>query len=214
MQRRRPTSVLVIAIFQLVFGGLGMVCGACALVGAAAGDGQQFQMPGAPKDPDQEKLEKLIQQVEDKDVPGKKAFDIGDQVVNWVLAIALIASGIGLLKMQSWARALAIIYAIVSVLEKIVGLIYTFAFINPALREALQQMPAEDRTKVEPFVTLGIVGGPVILFVMMIYPVIVLIVMLLPSVARAFRPYDPDRDLGGMEDHEDYRDPPAFDDRP
>jgi hypothetical protein len=213
MQRRRPTSVLVIAIFQLIFGGLSMICGACQAVGAAGGDGQQFQMPGAAKDPDQEKLAKLTKEVEEKDIPGKKAVNIGGQVLDWVLAIAMIASGIGLLKMQSWARVLAIGYAIISVAHKIFGVIYLFAFVSPAMKDAVQQLPADDRTKLEPFVTLGIVVAAVTMFVMMIYPVIVLIVMLLPSVAHAFRPYDPDRDLGEVEDHEDYRDPPAFDDR-
>jgi hypothetical protein len=218
MPNRRPTSVLVIAALQLVIGGIGIICSACGAAGSAIGDKAAFQGGGA-NNPDQvkmqeatKKLEEKTKEIEEQKVPGKRVYEIVNQVMGWVLSIALIVSGIGLLKMQGWARALAIVYAVVSLLHKVVIAIYTIAFMNPAAQEALQQIPAEDQKTLEMITNFAFVFTYVLIFGTMIYPIIVLIVMLLPSVARAFRPYDPDRDLGGADDREDYRDPPALDD--
>jgi len=219
MQNRRPTSVLVIAILQLVFGGLGIVCGICGAVGSGFQDNPAFQGGGA-NNADQAKMkeaakkfEEKTKEIEEKKAPGLHVYEVAAHVMGWVLSVAMIVSGLGLLKMQRWARGLAIVYAILSLLHKIVVAVYTLAFLNPAAQEALQQIPAEDRKVLETITNFTFILGDVLIFVTMVYPIIVLIVMLLPSVARAFRPYDPDRDLGEAEDHEDYRDPPAFDDR-
>jgi hypothetical protein len=175
--------------------------------GGGANNPDQAKMQEAAK-----KLEEKTKEIQEKKVPGMRVYEIVSQVVGWVLSIAMIVSGLGLLKMQGWARALAILYAIVSLLHKIVVAVYTLAFLNPASQEALQQISAEDRKALEVITNFAFVFADVVIFVTMIYPIVVLIVMLLPSVARAFRPYDPDRDLGGEEVREDYRDPPAFDD--
>jgi hypothetical protein len=132
--------------------------------------------------------------------------------MGWVLSIAMIVSGLGLLKMQGWARALAIVYSIVSLVHKIVVAVYTLAFLNPASQEALQQISAEDRNALEAITNFAFIFADVVIFVTMVYPLVVLIVMVLPSVARAFRPYDSDRDLAEEEYREDYRDPPVFGD--
>jgi hypothetical protein len=217
MSKRRPTSVLVIAILQLVFGSLGIVCNACAAVGSGIGENPAFQGGGANAEQVKmneaaKKLEEKTKEIEEQKVPGMRAYEIVSQVMGWVLSVAMIISGLGLLKMQGWARGLAIVYAIVSLLHKIVIAVYTFAFLNPAMQEALQQIPAEDRKTLETITSFTFIVANVVVFATMIYPFAVLVVMLLPSVGRAFRPYDPDRDLGEAEDREDYRDPPAFGD--
>ena len=88
--------------------------------------------------------------------------------MGWVLSIAMIVSGLGLLKMQGWARALAILYAIVSLLHKIVVAVYTLAFLNPASQEALQQISAEDRKALEVITNFAFVFADVVIFVTMI----------------------------------------------
>jgi hypothetical protein len=218
MQKRRPVSVLVIAILQLVIGGLGIVCGLCAGAGSVAGD-NPFQA-GAANNPEQVKLKELTKKLEEKTkeiqerkVPAKRAYEIGNQVLNWVLSIAMVLSGIGLLKMQSWARLLAILYAVVSFLHKVVVAIYTFAFLNPAHQEALEQIPAQDRQTLGPIMTFALIFAGIMVFVTMIYPLVVLIVMVLPSVTRAFRPRDREREFAEEDEREAYRDSGEFEER-
>jgi hypothetical protein len=59
MPNRRPTSVLVIAVLQLVFGGMRIICGACALAGSGMGDQAAFQGGGA-NNPEQVKMQEPL----------------------------------------------------------------------------------------------------------------------------------------------------------
>jgi hypothetical protein len=72
-------------------------------------------------------------------------------------------------------------------LEKVAGLIIAVAFILPALQPvwqaAAQNDPALARTMEMIVILAAFVGS----CVMMVYPVVVLIMMLLPSTGKAFR---------------------------
>jgi hypothetical protein len=204
--RRRPVPVLVIAILQLVFGGFGVVCGLCGAVGSLAGDpskwGGQF---GAQTDPAPAKLQELNKQIEEQKVPAAKAYHVINQVLNWVLSFLMIASGLGLLAMHSWARWLAVGYAALSLLLHCVVAIYTIAFLNPAMQEAFQQMPVQDQQRLQPILTVSLVVAYAMVFVMPIYPIAVLVVMLLPSTGRAFQPQrrEPEHDAEEFDERQD-----------
>ena len=188
-QRRRSVPVLVIAILQLIFGGVGLICDLCGAVGMAMGDNAAFagQLGGGQQDPTSAKLKELTKQMEEKKVPGQKVYQTTNVVLNFVLSLMMIASGLGLLYMQSWARWLAVGYACLSLALHCLVIVYTFAFINPAMQEALQQMPAQDRQKLEPIMTAVSLGTYAVACAVPIYPLVVLTMMLLPSTGRAFQ---------------------------
>jgi hypothetical protein len=154
----------------------------------------------------QEKLTKLTEDLQEKKAPGVHVFRIGTIVFDWTLTFMKIGSGIGLLKMQSWARWLAIAYAVLSLLLKVVVVIFSFAFLNPVAQEAFEQLPAANRQPIQPIMDFASAFAHVVPFIMMIYPFAILVVMLLPSVARAFRPRDLDGDFDERAENEDYRD--------
>jgi hypothetical protein len=97
---------------------------------------------------------------------------------------ALLAAGIGLLCLKSWARILSITYAIYAIVFCLVGLLINLiCMIQPMFEQAKPQQELE---------VAGAVGGPLSgtvggLF-LVIYPILLLIFMLRPKVVAAFRP--------------------------
>jgi hypothetical protein len=120
-------------------------------------------------------------------VPSYQAYLYVTGALSLAFAVTLLVSGLGLLRMAPWARNLSIGYAIASLVEKLALAVYAFALLLPAYDEAFRPMVAKDPLAGQIAVTsakAGVAGGP---FLMMIYPAVVLVVMLLPSVADAFR---------------------------
>jgi hypothetical protein len=64
--------------------------------------------------------------------------------------------------------------------------VYTIAFFMPAYEEVFRQLPPQNEQE-RMALPLAKAGGPVGACILMIYPAVVLIVMLLPSVGAAFR---------------------------
>jgi hypothetical protein len=103
MKRERPASVLVLAILQIVFGSLCFMLTTCGGVAQFAGGNKMFkpaQAQGAPKDDPEEKLEKLMEQK----VPAYKAVQVAQLGLGILLSVALLVSGIGLLKLRPLQR--------------------------------------------------------------------------------------------------------------
>src|ERR1700730_2842880 len=109
-RNRRPTIILVMAILNMVMGGITLLCGICAAGGNAliATLGSTAQGAGNP-----------VQDMTafmNKEVPGWQGVEIGRGLVLLLFAVVLVSSGIGLLKMQSWARWVSLVYAAASIL--------------------------------------------------------------------------------------------------
>jgi uncharacterized protein involved in cysteine biosynthesis len=185
MPRRRPTAVTVIAILHLVFGGLGLLCGICSGILDLAPT--QTQAGSSSPQASQQARKEITEQVLSQRVPLYRAYTIGNRVSGLLTSVLLVAAGIGLLQMQSWARWLSVVYAVLSLLVNLVGFVYTVAFFTPAYAEVFRQLPPQnDQERMAS--DIARVTGPAIPCLVMIYPVAVLIVMLLPSVGAAFRP--------------------------
>jgi hypothetical protein len=96
-----------------------------------------------------------------------RAIDVG---LRPLFAALLIASGVGLFFLRGWARALALAYAAGSIGFKLVMMAYLVLFALPA---------AEQK------------GGPLLYAVeyagLLLYPALVVLVLLLPNTAAAFR---------------------------
>ena len=97
---------------------------------------------------------------------------------------ALLAAGIGLLCLKSWARTLSIAYAIFAIVFGILGMVVNFIFlVRPLLEQAQQQHGTEAAGAIG-----GAIGGTIGGCFGLIYPVLLLIFMSRPKVAAAFQP--------------------------
>ena len=193
MQRTRPASVTVIAILNLVFGGLWLLCGLGSLGMQASGMQQMFANMGNvnpgnnPKLAKQEEIRKEIMEFSQK--AGARPSEYAAHVQYVVLAILLIVSGIGLLKTAPWGRALALVYAALSIVSNLALIVLILLTDIPAVHEfadklATQGQEAQMIANVMKFFAYFAVVLPLL---SLIYPAIVAILMLRPSVAAAFR---------------------------
>jgi hypothetical protein len=211
MPQKKPTSVVVIAVMQIVFGAIG----ACGSLTTLSGLQQSLQSlnqqpqanaPGQPKISAQDVQKKFEEKIPNFDLIQKAEAGVGLAV-----CLVMIASGIGLLKLQPWGRMLAILYAFLSIAMRIYGLVFAFMFVMPAFSDLTNDISAQFGKDAAmfaqimqwSFMTVLILGSLTV-----IYPVIVLIIMLRPAVRAAFRgetlPTEP----------EDYRDSYAAPDVP
>src|SRR5262245_62094808 len=106
MKRERPTSVLVLAIFNSIFGSLGLlifgVCGLFAVVVSLAAPGNA----GGPN-PFAGAVNPLVE-VQKAVGPGATAFLVVQSLGALLFCTLLLVSGIGLIGMRPWARWLAV----------------------------------------------------------------------------------------------------------
>jgi hypothetical protein len=199
------------AIINMVMGGIMLFCGCCAssdvvLLGAMGG------APGPGGAPVADMKAFL-----DNETPGWEAVLVAYALIQLLLAVVLVAAGIGLLKMQSWARWLSLFYSAVALLLAIVFTIYVAGFLGPARAKYQEKhmnvagQPASTQAGFQFGKTLG-QSINVIFYgaIPAIHAIILAIIMLLPSVSEAFAPPSRRRRFREEED-EDFDDD---DDRP
>ena len=169
---KRPTSVTVFGILNIVFA----VFGVLATLGSLVLFLPQMANSNNP-------VIKLIQ-----DNPTYAAwmkFSIGLGVL---VSLALLAAGIGLLKLKPWARMFSIGYAIYSLIMIPVSMVVNFFLLTrPMLEQAHQQHGPEAASAIG-----AAVGGMFGSCFGLIYPVLLLIFMLRANVKAAFIPAPPD----------------------
>jgi hypothetical protein len=188
MKKLRPTAVVVIAILELVGGGLGLAQGLCGLALASGGGSQMFTGLGGQQGKVQQDLPQRMEKEFAAKVPGYQVAKYGALAVAILLSILMLIAGAGLLAMKPWARSLSIVYALLSIANHIFSLVYAFAFTIPAANEFFREAAADK--EVAQFASLMQAMLPVstiVAAVFVAFPITVLIVMLLPSVAAAFR---------------------------
>jgi hypothetical protein len=191
--------VLVIAIFHFIFAACGGIGNLAQLAGGSAGLSKMF----TAGDPKQAKVQDDIQAAIQNSFPAYPTYEKAEAAFGLLLAALLLVAGIGLLSMQPWARVLSLLWAGLQIINVVVGLIIAVAYIMPATNAAMKSIPgvtADQAQVISAATSVGIfVGGCVGL----IYPIAVLIVMLLPGVAAAFRAPDVDYDRGRREEGEE-----------
>jgi hypothetical protein len=167
---QRPTSVTVFGILNIVFAAFGIF----GLIASIA----LFFMPGNSNNP----VIKIMNENAAYAMWLKVCIPLG------VLSCAaLLAAGIGLLRLKSWARKLSIGYAIYAIVFGIIGMVVNFIFlIEPMLKEAQNQQGPEAAGAIG-----GAIGGSFGGCFGMIYPVLLLIFMMRPTVVAAFQPSAP-----------------------
>jgi hypothetical protein len=167
---QRPTSVTVFGILNIVFA----VFGVFGLIASIA----LFFVPAGSNNP----VIKIMHENPAYASWLKICIPLG-----LLSCAALLAAGIGLLCLKSWARRLSIAYAIYAIVFGILGTVVNFMFLTrPMIEQAQQQHGPEAAGAIG-----GVIGGTIGGCFSLIYPVLLLIFMLRPKVVAAFQPPRP-----------------------
>ncbi len=192
MKPQRPTSVLVIAIFHFIFGGLGLLCGLPGLVMQGAGIGNASTAPlpaGASQQQiDLHELQVRIQQRTQQAAPLQAPFLMGNIILNLLISLLLVVAGLGLVKMQMWGWRGSIAYGVARIVMQVYILLFSLLYSLPRTGPILEA-ELKSRPSLQPFAFVYQIVMPIAIGVALlglIYPIIVLIVMSRPKVRRAF----------------------------
>lgn len=213
MYRHRTTPILVLAILHLVGGGLGLfgsLCGCGGLLMSNALSSAIPTMPQRPGQPPPPPNANEINKYMNDHVPGYLAYTVIALVLSFLLDIMLISGGIGLLNMHPWARWLSLAYAPLSILVRLVGFVYQLVWVMPAMESLYAKNPAMKGMSSIISISSGIGAFVNLLFI--IYPITVLVILLLPSTAAAFRGELPARKRDFIRD--DFEDEEREEDEP
>jgi hypothetical protein len=183
MPAKRPALITVLGILNIVFGSMGLfgsLC--CGPIGLASSS-----LMGQMKFPQQAGQPEIINPNAELDKnPAYIAFQWASLAVSTLTGALLLTSGIAFLKMKTWGRIVGMIYAVIGILWAVVAWIVTQAYIFPVIEAMLKDME-EKVGKGNPFS-----GSPGLMKIIMsfglvfnfVYPIVVLIIMLLPAVKR------------------------------
>jgi hypothetical protein len=191
-------AVITIAILHFVGGGLGLLQSLCSGIGLVIIS--QVTLPAPP--PGQVTPLPLYLL---NNAPGYLAMEVAYTAVGLVFDVVLIVAGVGLLMRRPWARYLSIGYAVMSILVKVVLFVHLLAFVAPTVQKfKAQELPKVNdpvlREQEQTKANMDAFGSPCFRGFLTIYPAVVILIMLLPSVGRYFQPDpyddrdDPDRD--------------------
>ena len=169
---RRPTSVTVLGILNVVFAAWG-------LMGIAFYIAMMFMPPALnAKNP----VLDLIRQN-----PGYAMYQNVSMVLGGVLTLVLGLAGIGLLLLRPWGRLLSIAYAVFGIISVIVNAAVNYCFLlAPMMDKQAALPPGPDKTAV----MAGIIGMVVGTCAGPIYPVVLLVFMYRANVMAAFHAPD------------------------
>jgi hypothetical protein len=164
---QRPKSVTVFGILNIVFAALGIFGAIASIV-----------LFLAPPDPNNPMIKIMYEN------PASAIWFKVQIPLAILSSAALLAAGIGLLCLKSWARTLSIVYAIYAILFGILGTVVNFMLLYRPMLEKLQGPAAAGAIG-------GMIGGSIGGCLGLAYPVLLLFFMFRPTVASAFRPPPP-----------------------
>jgi hypothetical protein len=192
MRPKRPTSVLVIAIFHFIFGGFGLLCGLPSLAMQSAGIGGAGTPVAAGAPQQQKDLHDMAEQVKKRSeqaAPLTAPFMRVNVFLNLLLSLLLVVAGVGLVKLQPWGWWGSVVYGVAGIFMQIYIVLFNLLYSLPIAERILEE-EMKSRPSLQPFAwTLQIVA-PIAIGVAalgLIYPIIVLIFMSRPKVRAAFR---------------------------
>jgi hypothetical protein len=165
--QKRPPSINVFGILNIVFAGWGAVglLGSAVMLFAS----HDFNNP-------------VIKIMHDN--PGYATWVKISFLLGIPSCAVLAAAGIGLLFLKPWARILSIVYAVYAIFFGIVGTAFNAIFLLlPMLHQAREQNGPAAAGAIA-----GAIGGLLGGCLGVIYPVLLLIFMTRPKIAAAFRP--------------------------
>src|SRR5262249_9606588 len=119
MERKRPGALTAIAVLNIVFGSLGLICSCIYSLGVGV------LLTATPNNPDPRLA--AIGQAADvikREVPSYLPIEISVALYLIVFSIMLIVAGIGLLYLANWARILCFIFATTTILTQVAYLLH------------------------------------------------------------------------------------------
>ena len=152
----KPPAVTVFGILSIVFGGLGLICTPFSVLGIFIGDILPMGRASIEM------------------APAYKIILLVSSIVGIGFSAWLLALGIGLVKMKSWARRGSLIYSVIAIVWTIAGMALNII----AMSMQWINIPKEGLP--------GFIGGTCGGMVGMIYPVLLLIFMKTQKVKQAF----------------------------
>jgi hypothetical protein len=189
----RPTSVLVIAIIHLVFGGFGLLSGVCG--GIVQAVGPMNVVPQPPPPPPGAKVPSFptdlgprMQRYIEAECPVYNTYVTTQLSLGLILSVMLVVAGIGLLWMRPWSRRLSFAYSIGSIVFQLVGFAYTITFLIPAMNSFYDQI-GKEYPSFAPFLTFSRVGvwfSAAAAPIGLAYPIVVWVLLRRPKVVAAF----------------------------
>jgi hypothetical protein len=191
MPARRPPGVTPLALLNIIFGGLYLLCGLCS--------GTEPTVTVNNQDRTQELKDFMV-----AEVPGYTALRITGLVTSTILAAGLVVSGAGMLRLAPWSRTLALVCAALAILQQIGLALFYQLVVTPARARFLNQGPAGGLGGfLASFVGWLVVLGAI---VAVTYNVVLLVLLLSPKMARAFSGQGADGEE--MEEDEEEEGPP------
>ncbi|MBM4069961.1 MAG: hypothetical protein FJ271_13565 [Planctomycetes bacterium] len=177
MRANRPPAVTFVAVANMIFGVLGILC-ACF-----NGVIMAFMASISANDPDP--MLQGIGQYWDfivRNIPAYVPVEIGLSIYYLVISVLAITGSIGLLSLRNWGRMLSLIFGISMILVQFAYLLFFFAFVNPVLNrfEGRQGAFGGDGIMGTGFLEAGSS------LLALIYAIVVVILLFLPSVSAAF----------------------------
>src|SRR5579884_853918 len=186
MPQKRPVAVVVVAVFQLLFGVLALLDSASTLAGldrtvAAAGQVSTSKKESVSVADVEKRLE--------QNVPGYGVIKQASVGLEGVLAVMMIASAIGLLRLRPWGRVLALVYAVLSIVSRLGYLAWFLATVPPVVSAFGKELAAAGGDLAEltgTWFPIAYVGLQVVMSLSVLYPIIVLIVLSRRRVRAVF----------------------------
>jgi len=176
MKPSRPGSATTFAVFNLILGGLLLICGIVSM--------QEAKVEVNGKDLTQEKNDFLA-----KEIPAYSTYRVASPILMMVIAVGLCLSAVGLLMFQNWGRMLAIGVGGVLVLYHIFDTIYQIALVNPGVAKFTNTTDFKAGAVVSGFRTVFIVGWALLVVA---YGIVLVLGLMGGRTARAFRgEFDP-----------------------
>ena len=188
MSEDRPTSLYAIAVLNLILGMFGVLIDSASTVSIFA----ERTLAARYLDDKQQAERAEIERVLAKELPHLPTYRLLFNVaIPWFLTLALLASGVGLIRIRAWGWWLAILYACASLMHKLGMGIYSLVFLLPVY----QSLPGDSEValalsrNVDALSTADTVTSIVMVampFVLSLYPMVVLVTLCRPRVTAAF----------------------------
>jgi hypothetical protein len=162
---QKPTSVVVFGILNIVFAVFGLIGMLFSLL--------LFLPQASANNP-------VVQLV--RDSPAYAAWLKFCMVLGFVVCVALLAAGIGLLQLKPWARVASIFYGYYAIVMVVVSTVVNyFLMVRPMLEQAQHKSGAEAAGAIG-----GAIGGTIGGCIGLVYPILLLIFMKRKNVVAAF----------------------------
>jgi hypothetical protein len=203
MQKKLHPVVLTVAILQVVFGLLVLGCDGFGVINAYGfekmAESPGNRGPGIQKDG-------RAGQTKDPGAAFNQGFEAGasaqitviEKVPSYLpalyfqsffglfLGFLMVLSGIGLFFMQSWARWLAVVYGVFSLMARLAFVVYHATVVLPVLNEISNNYVRNGQPQMAQAL-VGLKAMPFTGLVLALYPLLVIGCLLMPPVHKAFR---------------------------